>query len=350
MTALIIGLGAIGQRHARNLRTLLGSDASILAYRVRGLRHLITPQLQLVEGDVEGEYGIQVFRDLGAALAHNPSIALVCNPSSIHVPTALACVRAGCDVFVEKPLASDVAGLPELKREAERLRRIIMVGFQLRFHPCVIALQELVRRRTLGRLLAVRATVGEYLPGWHPYEDYRRAYAAKAALGGGVILTQIHEFDYLYSLFGLPRRVWTVGGHLSDLQVEVEDVASTLMEFEYDTRVLPVHLHQDYVQRPPGRSCEVIGTDGKALMDLAALSLTVHQSPPDVPAVQRWDGWDRNEAFLGELRHFLECVDSRRTPVVDLEDGIASLRMALAAKESMTTGRVIEFAHATPNS
>ena len=70
----------------------------------------------------------------------------------------------------------------------------------------------------LGNLLAVRATIGEYLPNWHPYEDYRQMYASRADLGGGVILSQIHEFDYLYSLFGVPRRVYALGGQWSDLR------------------------------------------------------------------------------------------------------------------------------------
>ena len=88
------------------------------------------------------------------------------------------------------------------------------------------------------------------MPGWHPYEDYRALYAARADLGGGVVLSQIHEFDYLYALFGLPRRLFAIGGHLSHLEIDVEDVASTLMEFNVDGHILPVHLQQDYLQRP----------------------------------------------------------------------------------------------------
>jgi predicted dehydrogenase len=62
----------------------------------------------------------------------------------------------------------------------------------MRFHPCLQRLHELVLEKKVGQILSVRAEVGEYLPGWHTYEDYRQGYAARQDLGGGVILSQIH--------------------------------------------------------------------------------------------------------------------------------------------------------------
>jgi predicted dehydrogenase len=344
LKVLVVGLGAIGQRHVRNLRAILGREVDILAYRVRGLPHVVTPSLDVVPGsNVEAEYDIRVFGRLEDALADKPSIALICNPTSLHVPVALMCVRAGCDLFIEKPVSNDLLGLSELIDEVRRHGRIVMVGYQLRFHPCFRALERLVSERSLGLLLSARAVVGEYLPGWHSYEDYRAIYASRADLGGGVILTQIHEFDYLYALFGLPRRLFAIGGHLSHLEVDVEDVASTLMEFNVDGRILPVHLQQDYLQRPPSRSCEVLGSRGKVLMDLPSVSLTRHDGDGVVGETGNWGNWNRNQAYRDELQHFLDCVQTRREPVVDLVGGIASLRMALAAKESIATGRVIEL-------
>jgi predicted dehydrogenase len=341
---LVVGLGAIGQRHVRNLRAILGDAVDILAYRVRRLPRVVTPGLEALPGSsVEAEYHIRPFARLEDALAEGPGMAVICNPTSLHVPVALMCARAGCDLFIEKPVSNDLAGLPELLDEVERHGRIVMVGYQLRFHPCFRALEELVAGRSFGSLLSVRAVVGEYLPGWHPYEDYRGLYAARADLGGGVILSQIHEFDYLYALFGVPRRLFAIGGHLSHLEIDVEDLASTLMEFSVDGRILPVHLQQDYLQRPASRSCEVLGSRGKVLMDLPSVSLTRYGGDGAAGERRNWDLWNRNEAYLDELRHFLECVQTRRRPLVDLLDGIASLRMALAAKESIATGRVIEL-------
>ena len=186
MKVLMVGLGGIGQRHLRNLRTLLGNEVDIIAYRVRRLSRVITPTLQVdTDRDVEQVYGVRVFGELEAALAEKPDIAFICNPSSLHVPVALACVRAGCDLFIEKPLSGDMEGLPELQELVEGSSRVVMVGYQLRFHPCFLRLQEIVRSGVLGNLLAVRAAVGEYLPGWHRYEDYRQGLCRAGGLGRG---------------------------------------------------------------------------------------------------------------------------------------------------------------------
>lgn len=344
MKILMVGLGGIGQRHLRNLRTLLGNEVEIISYRVRRLSRVITPTLQVdTDRDVEQVYGVRVFGELEAALAEKPDVAFICNPSSLHVPVALACVKAGCDLFVEKPLSNDLAGLNELQALVEKHSRIVMVGYQLRFHPCFLRLQEIVRSGVLGNLLAVRAAVGEYLPGWHRYEDYRQGYAARADLGGGVILSQIHEFDYLYALFGKAKRLFSVGGHWSNLEIDVEDAASTLMECEFNGRPLPVHLQQDYLQRPPQRQCEVIGNAGKAVFDLPTLSVTLYGPEGELADRFACEALDRNQLFLDETKHFLECVRTRSKPVADLSEGTWSLRLALAAKESIATSRVIEL-------
>ncbi len=344
MKILMVGLGGIGQRHLRNLRTLLGDDVEIIAYRVRRLSQVITPTLQAeADRDVEREYRLRVFGDLEMSLAEKPDAAFVCNPSSMHIPVALACVRAGCDLFIEKPLSGDLVGLPELQALVEKQARVVMVGYQLRFHPCFLRLQEIVRSGVLGNLLAVRAAVGEYLPGWHRYEDYRQGYAARADLGGGVILSQIHEFDYLYSLFGKAKRLFSIGGHWSNLEMDVEDTASTLMQCEFAGRPLPIHLQQDYLQLPPQRQCEVIGDAGKAILDFPKLSVTLYSAKGDVVDGFTCEQLDRNQLFINEVQHFLECVRTRSKPAVDLHEGMWSLQLALAAKESIAAGRVVEL-------
>jgi predicted dehydrogenase len=332
-------LGGIGQRHARNLRSILGDRLELLAYRVRGLSHVVTAKLEAdATRNVEAAHGIRAIPDLDAALAERPEIAFICNPSSMHVATAAACLNAGCDVFIEKPLSDSLEGVDALIRAADERHRIAMVGYQLRFHPCLRKLASVIESGVLGHILSVRAVVGEYLPNWHPYEDYRQGYAARTNLGGGVILTQIHEFDYLCSLFGLPRKVYAIGGHWSDLEIDAEDTASVLMEASMEGRPLPIHLHQDYLQSPSSRSCEVIGDRGKAVMDLGSLTVAVQDARSSTPAVDTFPEFERNQLFLDELRHFLTCLEKRTSPVVDLRDGAQSLRMALAAKQSILTG------------
>jgi predicted dehydrogenase len=342
MRILVVGIGGIGQRHLRNLRTILGPEAELLAFRVRGLRHTLTDQLEVEPGtDVVARYGIRVFDDLEDAIAAAPEAAFVCNPTSLHVPMALRLARAGCHLFIEKPLSHSLEGVDELLAVIGAKGLVSMVGYQLRFHPVVRTLRGWVEHRRMGRIIAVRAEVGEYLPGWHRYEDYRQMYASRADLGGGVILSQIHEVDYLGWLFGWPRRVFAVGGHLSALEVDVEDTASLLMETRVDGRMIPIHLHLDYLQRPPSRTCQVIGDAGKAVMDLRAATSTLFDASGNVAETVSFPDFPRNQLFLDEASHFLRCISQKERADVSVAEGLLSLKVALAAKASLLCGEPV---------
>src|ERR1700675_3569704 len=110
MRVLMVGLGAIGQRHVRTLRSLLGDRVELLAVRSRGLTQILDDALKVESADGLCEkYSIRTFADLDDALAHKPEAAFVCNPTSLHIMTAVGIARAGCHLFIEKPLAHEYA-------------------------------------------------------------------------------------------------------------------------------------------------------------------------------------------------------------------------------------------------
>ena len=342
MKILFCGLGGIGQRHLRNLRQLLGDELQVHAYRVRGQRIKLRDNLTVDEGaDLERDYAIVVHHDLAAALAEKPAAAFICNPNSLHVPVALECVRAGVPVFMEKPLASDLAGIDQLLAEVEQRRLPFHVGYNFRFHPGLQRLKALLDDGFFGRLLSVRSEIGEYLPNWHRYEDYRQMYAARADQGGGVILSQIHEMDLIYWFFGLPRSIVTHGGQLSHLELDVEDTASSLMRCDGAMGSFPILLHQDYLQRPPVRCFKIVGDAGYAEIDLLANRLRVYGAEGELSEENDFPGFVRNDMFLAQARHFLDCVNGSATPQVSLHDGLQSLRLALAALRSLKEGREV---------
>jgi predicted dehydrogenase len=344
MRILFAGLGSIGQRHVRNLRTLLGPELELLAYRVRGAQRILTDELEPeAEQGLAERYGIRAFPDLEAALSERPEAVFVTNPSSRHLEVALPAARAGCHLFIEKPLATAEAGVEELAAEVERRGLVALVGYPLRFHPCFERLRALLAQGRPGRILGGRVLLGEHLPSWHPYEDYRESYAARSELGGGVLFTQLHELDCLYACFGLPRLVFALGGRLSRLELEVEDTASVLLEFQAPLHRFPVHVHLDYLQRPPVRSLEVLGDDGRILWDY--YGVTVDDVRVD-GTLDRFaaPGFRRNDMFLAEAAHFLACVRGREQPRVGIREGAASLRIALAARRSMAGGEPVLLA------
>jgi predicted dehydrogenase len=345
MRVLVCGLGGIGQRHARNLRELLGKDLELDAWRVRGLSRTVSDRLEIEAGvDVEAKYGISRVDSLAEGLARKPDAVLVCNPSSHHVETAMAAAIKGCHVFIEKPLAHDAKGVGQLIDVARKAGVVGMVGYQLRFHPCIRKLGEWLAAGSIGPVLAVRAVVGEYLPWFHRYEDYREMYAARRELGGGVVLSQIHEFDYLQHLFGMPTRLAAVGGHLSSLELNVEDVASVLMDVGRDGRHVPMHLQQDFVQRPPNRGCEVTGDSGRITLDFTVPSLTRWDTNGEIAERFTPEGFVRNQLFLDEMKHFLDCIAGRVKPESSIADGARSLALALATHEALETRQTIDVA------
>ncbi len=346
MRVLFCGLGSIGQRHLRNLRMLLGNAVDVIAYRSLRESSVLNPDMTVHPGvTLETHYAIRSFDNLDEALAERPEIVFITNPNSLHLPVALAAARAGCHLFIEKPVSHSLAGLNELVDSVESNELVAFVGYQFRFHPALKLMKSLIAERALGRLAAAHVVNGEYLPDWHLYEDYRDSHAARREMGGGCLSIQTHEIDYAMWLFGMPRRVFAAGGHLSNLEVDVEDSVSMLLECESEGRPLPVHIHLDYLQRPPQRVCEVVGDAGRARYDYYAGTVEIHDSEARTVAARAFKDFDRNQMFVDELKHFLACIRGEAAPAVDLREGMRSLMVGLAAKESLRTGGSVEVTH-----
>lgn len=340
MKVLFVGLGSIGQRHLRNLRALKGNAIEVIAWRVRGRNQVLTDEMSIEEGaDLVSRYNYREVPSLKAGLAERPDCTFVCNPTSMHVPVALVALRAGSHVFIEKPLSDSLADVDALITEASRQKLVAYVGHQFRFHPAIKCLQQVLDEGAIGPVLAVRAVVGEYLPCFHPYEDYRETYAARRELGGGVVLTQSHEIDYLCHVFGVPHRVFAVGGHVSALHLTVDDLAMVLMDCGARTRPLPVALQMDFVQRPAARNCEVIGEDGKIVMDLMRPSLVQFRCDGSEVFHRYWQSFRRNDMFLDEVNNFLACCAGEENPRSTLADSARSLNVALAVRRSIESGQ-----------
>jgi predicted dehydrogenase len=201
----------------------------------------------------------------------------------------------------------------------------------------------MLKENRIGRIVGVRLVNGEYLPGWHPYEDYRNSYAARRDLGGGALVTQIHDFDYAMSLFGNPNRIFAVGGQLSSLEVDVEDSVQVLMSCNRDGNVFPVSISQDYLQWPPQRGFAVVGDQGRIDCDLIRNVVTLSNRTLEKEEHHEFPGFVRNEMFMDVMRNFLAFAAGEEEPAVDLACGMASLKVALAARKSMEQSEVISL-------
>jgi predicted dehydrogenase len=292
---------------------------------------------------LEDTYGVRSFDNLDAALAERPDVVFVTNPNTSHMPGALAAARAGCHLFIENPLSHSLEGVDELIPIVEARHLVAFVAYQFRFHPGLRAIRRLLDAGRLGRLAAAHVVNGEYLPDWHPYEDYRETHPARRDLGGGALRIQTHELDYVLWLLGMPARIYAVGGHLSRLEIDVEDSVSMLLTCTHDGRPVPVHVHLDYLQRPPQRVCKCVCDAGRVRIDYYAKRVEFHDTATGRASVECFEAFDRGDMFREELRHFLACVRGEERPVVDLREGARSLEVTLAAEASLQTGKAVDL-------
>lgn len=331
MKILIAGLGSIGRRHLRNLLAL--GEKDIVLYRTF---QATLPDDELTPFPIE--------TDLHAALAHHPQAVVVANPTALHLNVAIPAAEAGCHLLLEKPISHSLRGIDHLEEALKRGGGQVLVGFQFRFHPTLQQAARLLQEGAIGRPLSARAHWGEFLPGFHPWEDYRHSYAARDDLGGGVILTLCHPFDYLCWLLGEIDALWAFAAKLSDLELNVVDTAEIGLRFR---SAAIGSLHLDYNQRPSAHHLEIIGTLGTLRWDNTNAQLSLYRAGQAQPA--RWEafpvpaGFERNDLFLAEMRHFLAVARGSEKSVCTLQDGVRALRLALGAHESAQTQRMISL-------
>ncbi len=246
MKILIVGLGSVGRRHLRNLVALGETDLVLLRSGKSTL-----PEEEL--------HGYPVVTEMDAALRLRPQAAIIATPTALHLQSAIPLARAGCHLLLEKPISHTVEKIADLQDAVRQGGGQVVVAFQYRHHPGLLAIRRWLEDGAIGRPLAARAHYGDYLPGWHPWEDYRESYSARADLGGGVVLTLCHPLDYLLWLLGGVTHVSGETAAEAGMGLDVEDRAEAALQFASGA-LGGVHL--DFVQRPASHHLTIAGTQG----------------------------------------------------------------------------------------
>jgi predicted dehydrogenase len=270
--------------------------------------------------------------DIEAALRLRPDAVIVSNPTSLHLDVAIPAADIGCHLFLEKPISNSLDRVTDLQNSVNRGGGHVFVGFQYRFHPGLQKIVTLLNDGIIGTPISVRVHWGEYLPDWHPWEDYRLGYSARAELGGGVILTLCHPLDYLRWFFGEVDTLWAFSSSRSELGINVEDTAEIGLRFMSGV-IGSVHLN--FIQQPKVHRFEIVGSSGTIRWE--SVDGLVHVYTAET---KEWishplrSHFDRNDLFIEEMKHFLDVVKGNRTPICSLQDGIKALEIALMALDS----------------
>ena len=257
----IIGLGSIGKRHYDNLKAL---------------KHDVSTS------------------DIGEELRFNVDCAFICSPTQFHVEHAIEYLKKGIPVFIEKPLTWCLSELEKL----EGYNVPSMVACNNRFHPSLLKAKTVA---DTGKVIFARAEAGYFLPFWRK-TDYRKSYSASEY--GGIVLDDIHSYDYMYWLFGKFREIKTVVGKVSDLEIKKEDVAETSIMFENG---VAGSIHCDYLMK----------NYHKELSLYLPHEVITYKIQPT------------NLMYKKEIEYFLDCIQKGIEPMNNIKEAVYVLRKVL---------------------
>lgn len=333
MRFLLCGIGSIGQRHFRNLRSL-GHEVAVLrsgkntGYNSGFLEKFFTEQAKAGSPVME-------FTDFDDAIrTFEPDGVFITNPNVNHLDTAFKAAGAGKHLFIEKPVAITMDGVEELQMLVAKNKLTVMVGYNFRFHPLLKRMKEIFDSGAIGKALSAHVEMGESIEDWHPWEDYTASYGPWEEKGGGAVLCFSHDVDYLYWFLGMPDSIVAVGGKMTPLTGDAEDMVKSLWTFRGGA-VASVHL--DYWQRPHRRNFHLVGTEGSLLWDYEAKCLMQFSRDKDAET-QIWtdpEGFERNTMFIDEVKNFIEAIGKKTAPGITLGDGIDVLRICMRIKEQL---------------
>ncbi len=325
MRFLLCGIGSIGQRHYKNLRALGHEAAFVRSGKNAGYNTEFVEKF--LKEQEKGGNTVRQFDDLNTAIAEfHPDGVFVVNPNARHVDTALAAARAGLHLFIEKPVATSFQGLDELEKLVAQKKLTVIVGYNFRFHPLLKKMKELLVGGVIGSVLSAQVEMGENIEDWHPWEDYAASYGPWKEKGGGAVLCFSHDVDYLYWFLGKPQKIVSVGGKITPLKGDAEDMVKSLWTYANGS-IASIHL--DYWQRPRRRNFHIVGSEGALLWDYEAKTLIHSPRAKDAKPTTYSDpaGFDRNDMFVDEVKDFIDAIQKKRPTAVTLEQGVEVLHI-----------------------
>lgn len=285
MKVLFCGLGSIGRRHLSNLCALCEG---------KGIELDITA-LRFGEHELPEEVACKVHRQVrNIEKDEHFDIAFITNPTHLHAIT-IGELSAQTDAFfIEKPIFEHADY--ELSKLGLSSEKKAYVAAPMRHTKLYVQLNNLLQN--VGGVYSARAICSSYLPNWRKNVDYRNVYSAHKAMGGGVGLDLIHEWDYIVDLFGMPEKGSHYSGHVSKLEIDSDDLAVYIAKWPN----MMLELHLDYFGRTYRRTLELMAEDGSITADFGTGMLTLPNGE-----VQNY-AEDANVRYLREMEYFLGYV------------------------------------------
>ena len=327
----VIGAGRIGRVHVQNLRA--GVDGA-------AVRTLADPFLTEETAAWAKEQGAaQVTKDYRELLA-DPAIdaVLICSSTDTHAPISLEALAAGKHVFCEKPIDHDLDRIHAVMDAVERTGLCYQVGFNRRFDHNFRAVRQAVAAGEIGTPQLIKITSRDPEP---PGPDYIR-------VSGGLFMDMmIHDFDMVRYLAGCnAAELYAEAAVLVDPAIgEAGDVDTAIVTLKMETGALAVIDNSRRAVYGYDQRCEVFGSAGMAASGNDAPSTLQLSTARGVCAEKPlWFFLERyTQAYADELRSFVSAITARTPAEVTADDGLQSVRMAMAAKRSLLERRPVRL-------
>ena len=331
---LFIGLGSIGQRHLQNIQTIYNENVSCSAVRTTFHNNFIKDGVAEVVISLSEHYNICIFNSIAEAFSKQKYDAVfITNPSSHHFETILNCLNYNINIFVEKPLCINLNQANEIKNKLINSKSILYVGYQTRFDPIHKKVHDLINANELGNIVSARFDWCTYLPDHHKYEDYRKGYAARGDLGGGVFLGLSHEIDMIISFFGMPSSIATIKSSNKKLEIAADDTVMCLCK--YSKNNFPLSLVLSYSQVSETRGFRIQFDSGLIDCDLNNRTLNITDRNKSVIPDQFKFNLSRNEIFKLQTKKFLDSVLLNDSSITNIDESVNILKFIESAESRL---------------
>lgn len=310
MKICIIGLGSIGKRHTENIVQVL--NARKIEYQIEALRSSNSDLPERFNRIISRQYyNVEELPDDYDAI-------FVTNPTVFHYETIKKTINKTKHMFIEKPIFDSL----DYKLSALPLKdnSVYYVACPLR-HKSIF---KYVKNKIIPneRIILARVISTSYLPLWRNGLDYRYIYSAKRDMGGGVTRDLIHEWDYVLDLFGNPEKVYHVQNHVSDLEIDSDDISVYIAK--YSDMILEMHL--DYIGHKAERILQLYTNNKRIDIDLITNEICWYSNYNLVGQ----EKFQNEDFYINELEYFFDCLDKRASNINTIENALNTLKVAIA--------------------
>lgn len=322
---LIVGLGSMGKRRIRNL--YFNGQREIIGYDIRPDRRR----------EAKEKYGVETLADLKKISEKNFDAMIISTPPDQHGGYIRLALKFKKHFFVEHPTSDD--GYKEILKN--RWPIVTAPSCTMRFYWPIKMIKNILDAGKIGKILAFEYHAGQYLPDWHPYEDYRKVYFSKKTTGA---CREIFPFELIWLNWIFSSKVKEARGFvdkISDLEMKADDII--LATVKYQNGILGTIII-DAIARQPYRTLRVLGSQGTLDWERFDSVIKVYQAKVKktkviiVPKGRPHTGYiNEEEMYNDEIKTFLDAIAGKVKYPHTFTDSLQLLRTLYALEK--TRGR-----------